>query len=73
MLSPGLAEYRAAGRPAQRGGRPAQPAAGAAATGPGPAAEWRAAAKLQLDAAQKPVGQAELAIIGAARRLVSAP
>ncbi|MDO7885452.1 beta-N-acetylhexosaminidase [Hymenobacter cheonanensis] len=33
-----------------------------------PAAQ--AAAKLQLDAAQKPVGQVELAIIGAARRLV---
>lgn len=31
---------------------------------------WQAAAKLQLDAAQKPAGQAELAIIGAARRLV---
>jgi hexosaminidase len=30
----------------------------------------RATAKLQLDAAQKPVGQAELAIIGAARRLM---
>ena len=33
---------------------------------------WVAAAKLQLDAAQKPAGQAELAIIGAARRLVGA-
>jgi hexosaminidase len=33
-----------------------------------PAAQ--AAAKLQLDAAQKPVGQTELAIIGAARRLL---
>jgi hexosaminidase len=30
----------------------------------------QAAAKLQLDAAQKPVGQTELAIIGAARRLM---
>jgi hexosaminidase len=30
----------------------------------------QAAAKLQLDAAQKPVGQVELAIIGAARRLL---
>ena len=30
----------------------------------------QAAAKLQLDAAQKPVGQAELAIIGTARRLM---
>jgi hexosaminidase len=38
-------------------GQPAPPAA-------------QAAAKLQLDAAQKPVGQAELAIIGAARRLL---
>ncbi len=33
-----------------------------------PAAQ--AAARLQLDAAQKPVGQVELAIIGAARRLL---
>jgi len=33
-----------------------------------PAAQ--AAAKAQLDAAQKPVGQVELAIIGAARRLL---
>ncbi|MGI4865727.1 MAG: family 20 glycosylhydrolase [Janthinobacterium lividum] len=31
---------------------------------------WQDAAKLQLDTAQKPVGQAELAIIKAARRLV---
>ncbi|MDJ0365077.1 family 20 glycosylhydrolase [Hymenobacter sp. H14-R3] len=31
---------------------------------------WQAAAKGQLDAAQKPAGQAELAIISAARRLV---
>ena len=31
---------------------------------------WQEAAKLQLDTAQKPVGQAELAIIKAARRLV---
>ncbi|RYY20575.1 MAG: beta-hexosaminidase [Cytophagaceae bacterium] len=31
---------------------------------------WQTAAKLQLDAAQKPAGQAELAIIKAARRLV---
>jgi hexosaminidase len=30
---------------------------------------WQATAKAQLDAAQKPTGQAELAIIGAARRL----
>ncbi|MGI4740464.1 MAG: beta-N-acetylhexosaminidase [Janthinobacterium lividum] len=30
---------------------------------------WQATAKTQLDAAQKPAGQAELAIIGAARRL----
>jgi hexosaminidase len=41
-------------------GQPAPPAA-------------QAAAKLQLDAAQKPVGQVELAIIGAARRLVGMP
>ncbi|MVN78515.1 family 20 glycosylhydrolase [Hymenobacter sp. HMF4947] len=33
-------------------------------------AAWQAAAKLQLDAAQKPVGQTELAIISAARLLV---
>ena len=33
----------------------------------------QATAKLQLDAAQKPVGQAELAIIGAARRLLGMP
>jgi hexosaminidase len=33
----------------------------------------QAAAKLQLDAAQKPAGQAELAIIGAARRLLGMP
>ena len=31
---------------------------------------WQEGAKLQLDAAQKPVGQAELALIKAARRLV---
>ena len=31
---------------------------------------WPAATKMQLDAAQKPVGQVELAIVGAARRLV---
>jgi hexosaminidase len=30
---------------------------------------WQTEAKLQLDAAQKPVGQAELAIMKAARRL----
>ncbi len=36
-----------------------------------PAAQ--AAAKLQLDAAQKPVGQVELAVIGAARRLLGMP
>ncbi|QKG57488.1 family 20 glycosylhydrolase [Hymenobacter sp. BRD128] len=36
-----------------------------------PAAQ--ATAKLQLDAAQQPVGQAELAIIGAVRRLVGLP
>jgi hexosaminidase len=36
-----------------------------------PAAQ--AAAKLQLDAAQKPVGQTELAIIGAARQLLAMP
>lgn len=33
----------------------------------------QAAAKLQLDAAQKPAGQAELAIIGAARQLLGMP
>ena len=40
--------------------------------GQAPLPAWVAAAKLQLDAAQKPAGQAELAIIGAARRLVGA-
>ncbi|AMR28749.1 hypothetical protein A0257_17690 [Hymenobacter psoromatis] len=38
--------------------------------GQAPPPGWQAAAKLQLDAAQKPAGQAELAIIGPARRLV---
>jgi hexosaminidase len=38
--------------------------------GQAPPPGWQAAAKLQLDAAQKPAGQAELAIIGVARRLV---
>ena len=33
----------------------------------------QAAAKLQLDAAQKPVGQTELAVVGAARRLLEMP
>jgi len=37
-----------------------------------PLPAWVAAAKVQLDAAAKPAGQAELAIIGAARRLVGA-
>ncbi|MGI4760898.1 MAG: beta-N-acetylhexosaminidase [Janthinobacterium lividum] len=68
--SPGLAEYAplsvqlglvanllAARLTQLEQGQPALPAA-------------QAAAKLQLDAAQKPVGQVELAIIGAARRLV---
>ncbi len=41
-------------------GQPAVPAA-------------QAAAKLQLDAAQKPVGQTELAVVGAARRLLGMP
>jgi len=40
------------------------------AQGQAPPPGWPAATKLQLDAAQKPAGQAELAIIGAARRLV---
>jgi hexosaminidase len=70
VASPSLAEYAplaaqlglVANLVAQRltqieQGQPAVPAA-------------QAAAKLQLDAAQKPVGQAELAIIGAARRLL---
>ena len=73
VLSPGLAEYAplavqlgvVAGLLSQRLAQLQQ--------GQAPAAEWRAAAKLQLDAAQKPAGQAELAIIGAARRLVAAP
>ncbi|GAB3636957.1 hypothetical protein GCM10027422_25470 [Hymenobacter arcticus] len=43
------------------------------AQGQAPLPAWQAAAKLQLDAAQKPAGQAELAIIGAARRLVAQP
>ncbi len=72
-LSPGLAEYAplaaqlsvVAGLLSQRLAQLAQ--------GQAPAAEWQAAARLQLDAAQKPAGQAELAIIGAARRLVAAP
>ena len=41
-------------------GQPAVPAA-------------QAAAKLQFDAAQKPVGQTELAVVGAARRLLGMP
>jgi hexosaminidase len=70
VASPSLAEYAplaaqlglVANLVAQRltqieQGQPAVPAA-------------QAASKLQLDAAQKPVGQAELAIIGAARRLL---
>jgi hexosaminidase len=69
-LSPSVAEYAplaaqlgvVAGLLAPRltqieQGQPAAPAA-------------QAAARLQLDAAQKPVGQVELAIIGAARRLL---
>ena len=43
------------------------------AQGQAPPPGWQAATKLQLDAAQKPAGQAELAIIGAARRLVGMP
>ena len=35
-----------------------------------PLPEWQARAKAQLETAQKPAGQAELAIVGAARRLV---
>ncbi len=70
VVSPSLAEYAplaaqlgiVAGLLSQRF---AQLLAGQA---PPPA--WQAAAKLQLDVAQKPTGQAELAIIGAARRLV---
>ena len=73
VLSPSLAEYSplaaqlsvVAGLLSQRLAQLAQ--------GQAPTAEWRTAARLQLDAAQKPVGQAELAIIGAARRLVAAP
>ena len=73
VLSPGLAEYAPLAAQlglvaALLGQRLAQLQQGQA-----PAAEWRAAAKLQLDAAQQPAGQAELAIIGAARRLVAAP
>ena len=70
VLSPGLAEYSplaaqlslVAGLLSQRLAQLAQ--------GQEVPAEWRAAARMQLDAAQKPAGQAELAIIGAARRLV---
>lgn len=40
------------------------------AQGQAPPPAWQAAARLQLDAAQKPAGQAELVIIGPARRLV---
>lgn len=70
VTSPSLAEYAplavqlglVAGLLGQRltqlaQGQPALPA-------------WQAAAKLQLDAAQKPFGQAELAIVSAARRLL---
>ncbi|QKG53469.1 beta-N-acetylhexosaminidase [Hymenobacter sp. BRD67] len=70
VLSPSLAEY--APLAAQLGlvaalldQRLAQ-----LAQGQPPLPAWQTTAKAQLDAAQKPVGQAELAIIGAARRLV---
>jgi hexosaminidase len=43
------------------------------AQGQAPPPGWQATTKFQLDAAQKPAGQAELAIIGAARRLVAQP
>ncbi|RZK51024.1 MAG: hypothetical protein EOO59_15610 [Hymenobacter sp.] len=70
VVSPSLAEYAplaaqlgvVAGLVSQRLAQLAQ--------GQPLAPAWQAAAKLQLEAAQKPAGQAELAIIGAARRLV---
>ncbi|WP_310397334.1 family 20 glycosylhydrolase [Hymenobacter sp.] len=69
LLSPGLREY---------GPLSAQLAAVAAVllerltqlqTGQAPSPAWLAAARAALDAAQAPVGQAELAVVRAARRL----
>ena len=70
VLSPGLAEYAPLAAQLSIVATLLSQRLAQLQRGEVPPAEWRAAAKVQLDAAQKPVGQAELAIIGAARRLV---